>query len=172
MKIFICNGFPGVGKTTFQTMCKAVYEGDTYILSTVDFVKYVASICGWDGKKTPEARKFLSDLKDLLTQWADVPWKKISTELKRISQSEVFEGIHEALVFVDVREPDEIERFREVYGAQTVLITRDGFTAETCSNHADRDVMNGNYDYVIDNFGTTEDLKNIADSFVKFIFSN
>ena len=170
MKIFICNGLPGVGKTTFQQLCKSVYEGDTYILSTVDFVKYVASICGWDGKKTPEARKFLSDLKDLLTQWSDVPWKKIGAELKKISQSEIFEGIHESLVFIDVREPDEIERFKNEYGAKAILVTRDGFSADNCSNHADREVMNGSYDYVIDNFGTTEDLRNTAEFFVKFIF--
>ena len=32
------------------------------IVSTVDFVKEIAARWGWDGTKTPQNRKFLSDL--------------------------------------------------------------------------------------------------------------
>ena len=34
------------------------------------------------------------------------------------------------------------------------------------SNHADQEVMNFNYDYIIDNDGTIEDLKKKANSFI------
>ena len=47
------------------------------IISTVDFVKEVAKFCGWNGQKTPKDRKFLSDLKNILTQWNDIPYKDI-----------------------------------------------------------------------------------------------
>ena len=33
-------------------------------LSTVDFVKEVARICGWKGKKDKKDREFLHDLKE------------------------------------------------------------------------------------------------------------
>ena len=50
-------------------------------VSTVDKVKEIAAECGWDGVKSPKNRKFLSDLKDLLTEWGDVPYKDIERKL-------------------------------------------------------------------------------------------
>ena len=80
VKVVVCNGMPMSGKTTFQTICKGKsnhahgiegYRGFGRLhiesCSTVDFVKEVAKSCGWDGTKTLENRKFLSDLKDLLS---------------------------------------------------------------------------------------------------------
>ena len=55
-----------------------------YILSTVDFVKEIAKKCGWDGTKDLKNRKFLSDLKDLLTNWNNVPFNKIEQQVKSI----------------------------------------------------------------------------------------
>ena len=69
----------GVGKTTFEAKCKELVAANSTfwydekqrmavdVISTVDFVKQIARECGWDGVKTPRNRKFLSDLKDLLT---------------------------------------------------------------------------------------------------------
>lgn len=171
MKIFICNGLPQSGKTTFQTLCKRLYQGDVKIISTVDFVKYVASICGWDGKKTPKNRKFLSDLKDLLTEWGDVPWKKIEQELHLIRLTELNDDPdYEPIVFIDSREPPEIARFCNVYGAKSILITRpDGSTPMEQSNHADAEVLNYDYDYIINNKGTIEYLEQIAQDFLNNI---
>ena len=77
MRVVIINGKSSVGKDCFVTMCKEIL-GAEYVcnVSTVDFVKEVAEFCGWDGTKTPENRKFLSDLKDLLTDWNDIPLKR------------------------------------------------------------------------------------------------
>ena len=55
-----------------------------YILSTVDFVKEIAKKCGWKGEKDLKNRKFLSDLKDLLTNWNNVPFNKIVQQVKSI----------------------------------------------------------------------------------------
>ena len=45
-------------------------------ISTVDYVKEIATECGWDGTKTPENRKFLSDLKRVLTEWNEKPLRE------------------------------------------------------------------------------------------------
>jgi hypothetical protein len=171
MKIFICNGLPGVGKTTFQQLCKSVYEGHTYILSTVDFVKYVASICGWDGKKTPEARKFLSDLKDLLTEWTDVPFKKIVEARDELESKLSFYQLNpdKGVLFTHCREPEEIQKFVDKENAITVLLRREAVESYKQSNHADANVFNFKYDYVIDNNGSLEELREKAKGFLELI---
>jgi hypothetical protein len=37
---------------------------------------------GWDGGKSLNDRRFLSDLKDALTRWKDVPYQKITNLLE------------------------------------------------------------------------------------------
>ena len=66
--VVVINGSGGVGKSTFIELCRE-WDNRVFETSTVDFVKEVAKMCGWDGTKTDENRKFLSDLKDLLSQW-------------------------------------------------------------------------------------------------------
>ena len=63
MEIIVINGYPESGKDTFVNLCKNIV-GESFVknISTVDFVKEVAMLCGWDGTKTPKNRKFLSDL--------------------------------------------------------------------------------------------------------------
>ena len=87
--LFIVNGRPGVGKTTFEKMVQQrVGELNCTILSTVDFIKKIAEEAGWDGEKTPESRAYLSDLKDLFTKWLDAPFKKIKeTRVSRLRDS-------------------------------------------------------------------------------------
>ena len=50
--------------------------------SSVDFVKEVARFAGWNGEKNLHTRKFLSDLKDLLTFLDDIPFKKIEERMR------------------------------------------------------------------------------------------
>ena len=77
MKIAIVNGRGASGKTTFETMVQKIAAArgkKVKVTSTIDYVKEVAELLGWDGEKTPENRRFLSDLKDTLTRWRDVPY--------------------------------------------------------------------------------------------------
>ena len=78
MKVVVINGAMTSGKDTFCEFCKD-YRGN-YIasISTVDYIKEIASNVGWDGKKTPEARKFLSDLKDLTTEFNIIEFIQIN----------------------------------------------------------------------------------------------
>lgn len=168
MKIIVINGRPRAGKDTFVEFCQKHCNWCLNV-STVDFVKKVANYCGWDGTKTPENRKFLSDLKDLLTQWDDIPYKQVCNEIA-LFQNRVrmydFDPETDAIAFVHCREPKEIARLCEELGAQSLLITRDEIETNDQSNHADAEVYNYSYDYMIPNENTLQDLEEAAVRFL------
>ena len=172
MKIVIINGTGGAGKDTFVTMCRDVL-GITKILniSTVDYVKEIAEHCGWDGTKTPKNRKFLSDLKDLLTEWNDIPFKKVCQEVKTWQHIWIASGEYDkAVVFIHCREPKEIDKLLkefEQYDATTLLIRRTAAESVEQINHADNDVLNYSYDYTIYNDSTLSWLRNEAVVFLR-----
>ena len=169
MKIFVINGRPRAGKDQFVKFCKA-HTHWCLNISTVDFVKEVAGHCGWDGTKTPENRKFLSDLKDLLTKWGDVPYKKVCREIQLFKgKMEIFgfNPAEDGVVFIHCREPKEIERLCKDLGAESLLMLRAAVEDEEQSNHADAEVFNYNYDYTISNEGTLEDLEDAAVRFLR-----
>lgn len=173
IKIVIVNGRPGSGKTTFEECCKSILGVYCQMRSTVDKIKDIAYRAGWDGKKTPEARKLLSDLKDLFTEFNDLPYRDIVSHIGYYQAELANYGVfdHNALFFVDSREPEEIERFKQTLGAKTLLIKRAAAENGDFSNHADANVNDYEYDFVIDNNGTIADLQEAAKNFIDLIFS-
>lgn len=168
MKIYILNGKAGSGKTTFFEMVNKQCGCYVYNYSTVTLIKKIAKQCGWNGEKTQENRKFLSDLKDLLTNWDDVPYKDCLREIKRIeslAKSYDFRGDDWA-IFIDCREPKEIQKFVDRLGAKTIFINRE-IKNYQASNHADAEVEYFNYDIEIVNNGTLEELEAIAKEFIE-----
>lgn len=160
MKVFVINGAPCSGKTTFETMVKNRIE-NCIILSTIDKVKDIAYTAGWDGSKTPENRLFLSNLKQVLTEWNDYIIKDIESNIKLyniIKPDTVF--------FIDCREPDEIERLCKKFGAESVIIRRAVAEEVQASNASDRDVLDYGYDIIIDNNEGLDVLEDSADTFV------
>ena len=163
--IVVINGSGGVGKDTFVEFCMES-PLTTFIenMSTIEPIKGVAIMLGWNKEKTPEARKFLSDLKDLSSDFNDFPYQFVMKRLKeRVQLCEDF-GINNFIIFIHSREPEEIARFVKDVGAKTLLIKRN--TNEVYINHADLKVENYNYDYIIENNGSLEELKDKAIDFV------
>lgn len=167
MQVVVINGAPTAGKDAFVKLCQ------NYLLwcgnfSTVNFVKEIAAKCGWDGTKTPENRAFLSNLKDLLTNWKDVPYKKVEQAIQSYEKQAIGYDFasEDVLCFVHCREPWEIQKFVDRLGAKTLLIRRPEIETKEQSNHADSDVFNYNYDYTIMNDGTLWDLEKKAANFV------
>ena len=114
--------------------------------------------------KTEKKRKLWSDGKDLLTQYDDIPFKDITSVVTDFKNNQ----IETEVLLIDIREPEEISRAVETFGAETILI-RNPDVRKIESNHADRDVENFEYDYIIENDGTLEQLENVAEFFVREI---
>jgi tRNA uridine 5-carbamoylmethylation protein Kti12 len=176
IKVVIVNGFPGVGKSKFERMCaeccgvfgrEVGFTPDRNlfvdITSTVDFVKEVAFTCGWDGTKTLENRKFLSDLKTLLTEWNDVPNTLIENHIKTLPST------YDWIVFVDCREPAEIQKLKERFNATTILIRRPQVESYEVSNNSDAKVFDYDYDLEITNEYGLEELKMLAEHFIEYM---
>lgn len=171
MQIVVINGMPRAGKDQFVTFCQNHMTWCKNV-STVDFVKEVAKFCGWNGEKTPENRAFLSDLKDLLTRWGDVPFRKVRKAAENYNSEALSYDFDtdEVLVFVHCREPEEIAKFVREMNAITLLIRRAAIETNEQSNHADAEVFNYDYDYVVENNGTLEELEESAITFLHEIF--
>lgn len=171
-QIFIINGSGGVGKDSFIEMIKFA---ESRILnkhigignhSSVSKVKEIAKMIGWTGEKTEKDRKFLSDLKLLTTEYNDMPLNDMKEYVDVFMNLIKFDKAR--MLFLHIREPEEIAKavneFKE-YDAKTILVKRDSVKHIT-SNMADENVYNYNYDIIINNNGTVEDLKEKARCFL------
>lgn len=169
MKIIIINGSGGVGKDSFVNFC-IKHDGMVYSYSTIDCVKKIAlEHCGWDGNKDEKGRKLLSDLKDALSNYNDLPYKdvidKINLLVYECSQFDI-ETEH-LIVFIHCREPKEIDKFKKRLHARTLLIRRPE-EENKFNNHADSEVFNYDYDYVYNNDRDLDFLKENAEQFIDF----
>ena len=173
LKIVVVNGRPGSGKTTFEYIIKKKMSAFCEMRSTVDLVKEIAMFyAGWDGNKDLKSRKFLSDLKDLLTKFDNVPFNDI-VRYKDIWEDDMVRyGVAEQphVLLVDSREPEEIQKFKDELGAVAVLIRRAEVDDEETSNHADANVFDFDYDWVIENNGSLEDLERKTLDFLDLLF--
>lgn len=171
MKIYVVNGFPESGKTTFEEYVKeslqnSKYRNKVFLFSTITNVKKIAQQIGWDGKKTPKDREFLSDLKDLLTTYNDYPYKSIKKEIQKII-SKTGGKTDGYVFFIDCREPEEIKKIARDLHAQTICVRRPEVETYTQSNHADSEVLKYNYDFYIWNKGTLEEFEKNIDTFIE-----
>ena len=157
--IVIINGTGGAGKDTFVSFCSEFVK--VLNVSSVDKVKEAAKVLvGWNGEKDEVSRKLLVDLKRLSVEYNDAPTKYIQ------SMAENFKNSDEELMFIHIREAEEIEKTKKLLNAKTLLITNPRVQIIT-SNDSDGKVNEYNYDYYILNDGTLEDLKEKANKFVK-----
>ena len=154
-KVIIINGAGSVGKSTFVSLC---HEIDSRVIetSTVDFVKEIALQAGWNGIKDEIGRRFISDLKDAMEHYHDIPNQKID---------EFIQSHPNDIIFVNAREPHNIQYYQNKYNAISVLIKNCNIK-QVKGNHADENVYNYNYDVIIDNSSTLEELKRKAKWFL------
>ena len=157
-QIYITNGMARCGKDTFAKFLNDIVPTLKY--SSIDKVKDIAKLCGWDGGKTEKDRKFLSHLKILCSKYNDLPMLCMRKNAQKFYNSK------NELLFLHIREPIEISNAVILFNAKTLLIKRNS-VKHIITNEADAGVFNYNYNYVIENNGTKEELDNKAKEFVE-----
>ncbi len=162
----VINGSGGVGKDTLCEFAARHYRVKN--ISSITPIKELAARCGWQGEKTDRARKFLSDLKRLTVEYNDFPtvWTKREYDAFCFSDEEI--------LFVHIREPEEIGKFVRATGgeAKTLLIRGGNRTRKkTYGNASDDNVENYPYDYCFVNDAPLAGTEERFVAFLKEIFA-
>ena len=157
-EVIIINGTGGSGKDTFVSFVSEFAK--VYNFSSIDKVKEIARMIGWNGAKEEKDRKFLSDLKKLTTEYNDMAFNSILEAFEKFNNSDA------EIMFIHIREPEEITKALERINCSihTLLIKRDGLS-NINSNYSDASVDNFKYDFIIKNT-TLEDFHEKAKEFV------
>lgn len=147
----VINGRGGVGKDTLCDIAAKHFR--VYNISSIDPIKDIARTCGWDGSKDDKSRRFLSDLKALTIAYNNFPtvWAK--------ERYLGFLDSDDEIMFLHIREPEEIAKFVEATGgaAKTLLIRGgDRMTKSNYGNVSDDGVEDYTYDYYFTNDKTLE----------------
>jgi len=180
-KIFVVNGFPGSGKTTFgEYVGKELTQRGIIFLhtSSIDPIKAILLPREqWDKELTmvpKEKWDEINKLKRCITdrdwdkQTKDVYWRGVMSDLKMLLLREMPEFIHQCVVrkisllkepcvvFVDIREPENINGFIKYCEVNTPEVSVESIFIESdkkadYDNYSDGSVENFNYDYRIDN---------------------
>lgn len=185
--VVIINGMPGSGKDTFVEGLKSICDCNSIVVDHKDrpihsffwivsqyhgsdLQKEALKMLGWDGEKTPDVRDLLAYLIQKSDKMFDCTNNYFDTSVQ--NQEEYCDGLNDnripyykPLIFLHVREPERIDKYKEKYNAVTLLMRR-GSNVK-CSNDSDCEhTINGyDYDFVIDNKGNMGDLLNSINKF-------
>lgn len=171
LRVIITNGTGGSGKDTFYYYAAAEIIGrkDIHAVSNkysyVDWTRHVLHLLNFDtDNKTPAMRTLMSDLNRAFEKYDDIPFnmcvKKIEQQERRDKQYSC-----DYYLFLDVRSPEVIDRFKAKYpDILTVLVDNGTINTDT---ELDSGVYDYNYDYVVKNTGTLDDLRAEAERFVE-----
>ena len=167
-KVFVINGKGGSGKDTFVENVNKYIPSDNY--SSIEYIRRIASLLGWDGSKSDKNRKFLSDLKMLSTEYNDMPFQDM---IQYINHFLISMYNTNELLFVHIREPKEIKRLVEFceninIDIHTVYIHNSKLISRTYNNDADDNTEDYAYDYIVDNSSDLEHLDCEVRDFIKY----
>lgn len=165
--VVIINGAPKSGKDTFVRQCRDIDEQfNVTNLSLADHYKeYMVKNMGWDRRKTKEARNLLAALIEY--DWSHNKCKNVIVEMCNAIRQKAEHKNKINVTFIHCRQPYIISHIIDkctvaLYGVEvhTLLVSR--ALTEFPTNDADRCVNDYNYDHVVYNDGTVEDLHDRA----------
>ncbi len=161
--VFVINGSGGVGKDTFCQAAEQFWRVQN--ISSITPICTLARAAGWDGEKTPAARRFLSELKQACTAFNDLPLRYC------VEQYQVFMQNDRQILFVHIREPEQIDRFRQAVGprCKAILVRRPAMEQSRgpLGNYSDDNVADYVYDGVFINDSVLEALPERVHWFLK-----
>lgn len=172
--VFLLNGAPTAGKDTFcEMVIKHGLANNLTVktISSVDEVKRLGSEMGWPGTKFPCDRDFLAELKYLWKRYNNGPLIDMLAKCKKLDYD---------ILFVHIRETDEIADLKNLLNSSIHDVSLDRISCSSVylqrnveavtSNAADAQAMTSegyDYDTIISNNGTLEELYLKAEAFAK-----
>ncbi|MBR3897747.1 MAG: hypothetical protein IKJ43_00515 [Bacilli bacterium] len=164
MKIYIIAGKARHGKDTTAEFIHKLYEDKKYInLSYGSYIKeYAKKISDWDGSEETKPRELLQRLgTDIIRNKIDEHFfiKRLCDDIK------VYSYFFDVATISDARFPDEIDIPREMFeDVITIKVVRNNFETPLSSSeqiHRTETALNDydNFDYIIENDGTLEELE-------------
>jgi hypothetical protein len=165
-KIYIVNGYATSGKDTF---IDAVGSKIPILkFSIIDPIKELEKIIV-DNRvdtsgKSEIYRNFLSELKVLTDNYIDYSFNEVEKIVDDFINC--FDYSETTALFIIMRENKDILRAIKRFGAKTIWIDRD-ISTPLYKNMADANIGQfQNYDYIIKNLGSINDLDNCAEMFI------
>ena len=152
--VIVINGAGGVGKDTLCDLASKHFKVRN--ISSITPIKELAALAGWDGRKDDKSRRFLSDLKQLCVNYNDFPTNWAKAIFDEFMQTD------EQVLFVHIREPEEIAKFiAATNGFAKALLVRGGDRMKKSSydNRSDDEVENYKYDYYFYNDKSLEEAE-------------
>lgn len=188
-KIVIINGSGGCGKSTFVKLCEQVgiygqskEVGEIVVkeTSSIDYIRQIAkNEFGYNpANKNPKDRKMLSQIKEVLEEYSDLPTREVLTRILQIKAEylgKITTGFYRPnayhyVVFVNIREPQYIKKFIKYIEMEnietTTLLIKNPNVELILSNNSDASVFDYAYAYEIDNDGTLTNLLQKAREFL------
>ena len=160
--LIVINGKGGVGKDTLCDLAAGHFRCRN--ISSVTPIKEIAKAGGWKGEKDAKARKMLSDLKKVFTEYNELPTRYIC------DQYEDFLKTDEEILFVHIREPKEIDKLKAALPGKckALLITRKSYHQDW-GNSSDDNVEDYDYDL---HYKNDLPLREAGDDFIRFLHEN
>lgn len=183
--VCLLNGTGGSGKDTFVDMCRDAGLHDLIHESTINPVKAAAQIliendrrdCVMDAviDKTEEYRLFLHNIKMAWSTFSNgsthYVYNLVKDTIIKVAANQMKNPV---IIFVDVREPDELERLKQTLTKSGIVvittIVRGLVKPADHENEADANVENYRYEYTVVNIpGDLDNLRSYAEFFVSRI---
>jgi hypothetical protein len=174
-EIVIINGSGTAGKDETIRHASRLLAGihSVYNMSTIETVKQACrNFFGVDPEhdKTDAKRRFWSAVKAAWVQYNNGPFLEMQKMIEVLDAHHLYgDPAGRPIVFIHVREPDEIYKFKRHYGARCHRLLVRNKRARVPDTTADRNVESGFYDYLIENNADQDELCAKVQAFLREI---
>ena len=171
MNVILISGHAMNGKDTVASILRDELESEgarVLIAHFADAVKYVCkTFFGWNGQKDEKGRTLLQYVgTDVVRKQDPNFWIVFLADILSF-----FTGNWDYVLIPDTRFPNEVDTMRLVFDAKHLRVNRPNFESpltEEQRRHPSETALDGYYaDYIIENDGDLDKLKNSVEVFMK-----